>query len=110
MACLAAGSAAAAELIMVEEKGCPWCERWHEEIGPAYPKTEEGQRLPLRRVMLSEGLPDDIAFERGVGFTPTFIAVACGREVGRINGYPGDDFFWPLLDELIAKLPDESGC
>ena len=24
-----------------------------------------------------------------------------GREVGRIEGYPGEDFFWFLLGELI---------
>ena len=27
-----------------------------------------------------------------------------GEEVGRIRGYPGDEFFWYLLAELIAKL------
>jgi hypothetical protein len=23
--------------------------------------------------------------------------------MGRITGYPGADFFWPLLEELLAK-------
>jgi hypothetical protein len=34
-------------------------------------------------------------------FTPTFVLVADGREVGRITGYPGEDFFWGLLQRLI---------
>jgi hypothetical protein len=33
-----------------------------------------------------------------------------GREIGRIRGYPGEDFFWGLLGEMIEKLdtPGES--
>ena len=33
----------AADLVMVEEPGCPWCARWTAEIGPIYPKTAEGR-------------------------------------------------------------------
>jgi hypothetical protein len=29
-----------------------------------------------------------------------------GVEVARLRGYPGDNFFWPLLEEMLAKLPD----
>ena len=28
-----------------------------------------------------------------------------GKEVGRIEGYPGDEFFWVRLDNLLAMLP-----
>jgi hypothetical protein len=28
-----------------------------------------------------------------------------GKEVGRIRGYPGEDFFWGLLQLLLKKLP-----
>ena len=41
-------------------------------------------------------------------YTPTFVLVANGEEVGRIEGYPGDAFFWGLLDRLLDKLPPES--
>ena len=27
-----------------------------------------------------------------------------GREIGRIVGYPGADFFWAMLGELMSKL------
>lgn len=42
-------NAHAAELVMFERPGCPWCKRWHTEIGPAYPLTTEGKAAPLRR-------------------------------------------------------------
>lgn len=39
----------AAELVMFEQKGCVWCQRFDREIAPAYDKTTEGKRAPLRR-------------------------------------------------------------
>ncbi len=36
--------------------------------------------------------------------SPTFILIDGGREIGRIVGYPGADFFWGLVAELIARL------
>ena len=45
------------ELVMVEEEGCMWCQRWLEEIGPIYPKSSEGKRAPLRRIDISDPLP-----------------------------------------------------
>ncbi len=97
----------AAELLMFESDDCIWCATWNEEIGPIYPKTTEGQRAPLRRVDIHAARPNDLRDIEGVRFTPTFVLTDDdGREVGRINGYPGEDFFWGLLSELIAKLPN----
>lgn len=96
---------AAAELIMLEQAGCAWCVRWHKEIGSAYPKTEQGQRAPLRTVDINAPLPEDLAFVRIERFTPSFILVENGREIGRMRGYAGDEFFWYLLGEMIADLP-----
>ncbi len=100
--------ASAAELLMFEEAGCPWCKRWHAEVGPGYPKSTEGRRAPLRRIMLEGPKPAGILLASPVSFSPTFVLVEQGREVGRITGYPGADFFWGMLAELIHKL-DRSG-
>lgn len=98
-------SARAAELVMVEQSGCEWCEVWEEEIGLIYHKTSEGRAVPLRRVNIHDALPEDLKFIRGLVYTPTFVLVHEGREVGRILGYPGEDFFWGLLDQLIKRIP-----
>ncbi|KIC08191.1 regulatory protein [Leisingera sp. ANG-M1] len=91
----------AAELVMVEQPGCEWCARWDEEIAPIYPKTAEGKHAPLRRVDL-RNLPDDLQVSRRVMFTPTFLVVEDGKEQARLEGYPGEDFFWPLLADLLT--------
>jgi hypothetical protein len=101
---LAGANAHAAELVMFTQKGCPWCERFDREIAPAYEKTDEGRRAPLRRVDIGRPTPPDLAFVRRERFTPVFVLVDNGREFGRIRGYPGDTFFWGLLAGLIEKL------
>jgi thioredoxin-related protein len=92
------------QLIMFESAACSWCEQWDEEIAPIYPKTEEARIAPLRRVSVDDDLPADLAGLKSVVYTPTFVLMAGNREVGRILGYPGEDFFWALLDELMVKL------
>lgn len=98
------GPAIAAELVMFEQEACPWCERWHAEVGEAYANSEEGARAPLRRVDIHDAMPQDLAHIRSESFTPTFVLVEDGTEIGRIRGYPGADFFWWMIGELMEKL------
>lgn len=100
-----AAPARAAELIMFEEHGCMWCARWNAEVGDAYHLTAEGRRAPLVRRDIHDGPPAGVALAIRPSFTPTFVLVDKGREVGRIEGYPGEDFFWPMLNALLARLP-----
>ncbi len=98
----------AAELIMFEEAGCMWCERWNEEIGVIYDRTSQGRIAPLRRLNAHHPLPPDLRALDRASYTPTFALVENGQDFGRILGYPGEDFFWGMLDKLIAKLPPGS--
>lgn len=89
-------------LLMAEEDGCIWCERWNDEIAHIYPKTAEGKVAPLQRYDLHNETPQVVLTKR-VHFTPTFILVQDGHEVGRIEGYPGEDFFWGLLAMMFER-------
>ena len=96
-------------LIMIEQAGCPYCAKWDREIGIAYSSSAEGRFAPLIRRARNHpdlaGLADSI-------YSPTFIVVHDGQEIGRIIGYPGADFFWGLLDQILARVgfkPESSG-
>jgi hypothetical protein len=102
---LLAGTAEAAELVMYRRAGCPWCAMWDREIGPIYPKTDIGRRVPLRMVDLARDRSGGIQVRSPVRYTPTFVLAENGVEVGRIEGYPGDAFFWGLLEQLLDRLP-----
>lgn len=101
-----AAAAAELQLLMFEQPGCIYCARWDAEVAPEYPLTDEGRAAPLRRAQLRDGAPEGVTLARPPVFTPTFVLVADGVEAGRIEGYPGEDFFWPLLARMIAAAGD----
>jgi len=98
-----AGKLSAMELIMFEQESCEWCEVWDQKISGVYPKTREGKAAPLRRVDIFDVRPKDLVNIKAPRFTPTFVLFDNGQEVGRIRGYPGEDFFWGMLEQLIQK-------
>lgn len=90
------------ELIMVEQRGCHFCAQWKAEVMPEYAQTGEGRAAPLRIVPLDGPWPDGLALDGKPAITPTFILVRGGEELSRLEGYPGEDFFWPLLGAMLA--------
>jgi hypothetical protein len=107
-AVLASPALWASELVMFEQPGCVYCQRWDREVGALYGKTDEARTMPLRRVDIRSQGTSGIALVTPVRYTPTFVVVEAGREVGRITGYSNDDAFWGLLGALAAKLPGAS--
>jgi hypothetical protein len=101
-----APSSRAAEVVMMERDGCPWCEAFDGEIAPIYAKTPEGRRASLRRINLYRSVPLDLAFLQIEWLTPLFILVDGDREIGRIRGYPGPEGFWTQLAILMDRLPN----
>jgi len=108
-ALLSAADSHAAELIMFERAGCVWCARFDAEIAPVYGKTAESQAARLRRVDRDSPLPADLVGIDPGAFTPTFVVVKEGQEIGRIRGYPGDAFFFGLLDRILANAGSGPG-
>lgn len=98
-----------ASLVMLERHDCPYCRRWLREVGTSWDASDLGRRAPLRRVDIGRGpLPADLAFLRGAVFTPTFVLVKDGRELGRIVGYQGEALFWQAAEALVAKLNERT--
>ena len=94
----------ATELIMFESRGCEYCALWNEEIGEIYAETKTGETVPLRRVQMEEKLSEEWRNIKSIRYSPTFVVIEDGREIGRITGYPGEAFFWGYMDEIVAKF------
>lgn len=105
-----AAPAAADQLVMFEQAGCPYCAAWNHDVGGLYAKTDEGRLLPLRRVDIHAARPADLRTIGGIHFTPTFVVMHCGREAARLTGYTGDANFWGLLDREITTIKGEPPC
>lgn len=90
-------------LMMVESKGCIYCEAWRREIGPGYPLSSEGRAAPLLPIDIDGPWPDGLALERRPTITPTFILLRRGVELTRLEGYPGDQFFYPAIALMMTR-------
>lgn len=97
------GETTGLELVMFEQAGCIYCAQWNAEVGDAYAKTNEGRAAPLRRVDIHGPMPADLDIATMPIFTPTFVLVLDGEEITRLEGYPGEDFFWPILDQMLEQ-------
>ena len=101
---LFANFAGAAELVMVDMRACPYCAKFRSEVAPTYETTEVGKIAPLRTVSALKKWPDDLAQVQPAPYTPVFILVENGQEVGRFAGYTSAADFWSQLKPLIARL------
>lgn len=98
-------SAGESALLMVQAPGCTACAKWEREVAPIYEKTEEARHFPLRRMELAAARRTPVFdLSSPPYFTPTFILVENGREVGRIIGYSNDLSFWGLFDIEKRKV------
>ena len=102
---LCAGPMVAAELIMYGEPGCLYCAKWRQTIGPIYAKTAEGKQAPVEERLVSEGRAGGNGLASAIVFSPTFVVMDGGKEIGRFMGYQNDEFFWVALDRLLERLP-----
>lgn len=94
--------AQAAELVMTNLKSCSYCVRFNREMAPAYERSEIGRAIPLRRID-PRRWPADLAAVERTPYTPVFILVEEGREVGRFMGYAGPGHFKRKLSDLLAR-------
>lgn len=95
------------ELVMVDRAGCIYCAAWKAEVMPEYSATAEGRAAPLRIVDIDGPWPDGMALASRPFISPTFILLRGGIEEARLEGYPGEQFFWPLLKGMLkdAAVP-----
>lgn len=101
---LPSAEASAAELMMYRREGCPYCAAWDREVGPGYNNSQFGKVAPVRMADI-HGTQPPVVLKSPIIYTPTFVLVDGGREVGRIEGYSSNDFFYGMIARLIGQLP-----
>ena len=97
----------ATALIMIEDRGCRYCVRFDAEARPSYENSPEGRFAPLVRRPRSA---PDVRFLSEVVYSPTFILLVEGREIGRVVGYQGADLFWMEMAGLMRKAGFRPGA
>ena len=83
---------------------CAYCKAWENEIANIYPKTEFEDEYRLSFIDFFSNVDlEKYGISKIVKVTPTFIFVKDKTEVGRIEGYNGQELFWWQVDEIIKS-------
>ena len=83
---------------------CAYCKAWENEIANIYLKTEFEDQFKLSFIDFSSNADfEKYGISKIVKVTPTFIFVEDKTEVGRIEGYNGQELFWWQVDEIIKS-------
>ncbi|MCB1360714.1 MAG: hypothetical protein H6899_01335 [Rhodobacter sp.] len=102
MAYAATAQAQEFRLLMIEQVGCYVCAAFNRDVAPAYEASAEGQVAPLVHVDLRGPLPEGVTLASRPFVTPTFVLIGPdGHELERLTGFPGEDFFWPYVNEMF---------
>ena len=95
-------AAAATRLIMVTSEHCPYCQAWERDVGVVYDKSPYAAELPLSRVGIGGEMPENVAIEKPIVGTPTFLIILNGQEIDRQRGYvDAEMFFWWLSEHMV---------
>ena len=91
------------QLLMVSSPYCHFCRAWQAEIGPGFAVSAAGRTAPLFEVDVAGPFPDGLALDRRPRITPSFILLDRGIEIGRVEGYVGQRYFYPVLEEMFDR-------
>jgi hypothetical protein len=97
-------AASTAQLVYVEWKDCSLCVRFNRQMARIYAASALGRKIPLRRVDILRPWPADLKRVSRPPYTPVFILVENGRELGRFMGYASPEQFNRAVRRLAEGL------
>jgi thioredoxin-related protein len=86
----------AMDLVVFTSPSCGSCQLFKREVLPAYSESPAGKAFPLRIILPRERV--GFKLHEPVTFTPTFVWVEDGVEVGRFSGYFGRERFFRIVN------------
>ncbi len=104
---ITAQSARAMELVMFESPVCGSCKLFKREVLPIYAESPAGKVFPLWVAEMGGKVP--FRLNEPVTFTPTFIWVDNGVEVGRFAGYHGKEKFFSIVNKAASAYGHKGG-
>lgn len=93
------------ELVVMEAPGCIYCDLFRRDVLPTFQSSERGREMPVRFVDLNDEAAEKLATDGPVDVVPTFLIMKNQREIGRIPGYVGPEFFFHSINHVISSAP-----
>ncbi len=93
------------ELIVMEAPGCTYCELFRRDVLPSYQASERAKDMPIRFLDINDAIPEALGLDSDIDIVPTFVVIKNHKEVGRIPGYMGPEYFFHSINHLVSTAP-----
>jgi thioredoxin-related protein len=93
------------ELVVMEAPGCTYCELFRRDVLPSYQASERAKEMPIRFLDINDTTPEALGLDSDIDIVPTFVVLKNHKEIGRIPGYMGPEFFFHSINHLISSAP-----
>ena len=104
-----AESGSIGKILYFSSEYCIYCKVFDREVYGIYARTDTGKILPMVKVDTFDPQEEYEEIADNVLLTPCFrVYDVAGREVSRIRGYRGEEFWWGELKEIITKMQTEA--
>ena len=91
------------ELVVFEIDGCPLCQIFKRDVASAYAQTPRAKAIPMRFIDVARVDTDRLNIAQPITIAPTIVLMKGGREVARIQGHPGRQNFFRLIEAMMAR-------
>ncbi|MEQ1717663.1 MAG: thioredoxin fold domain-containing protein [Hyphomicrobium sp.] len=93
------------ELVVMEAPGCTYCTLFRRDVLPSYEASPRAKDMPIRFVDVNDEAAEALGLETPVDIVPTFLVLKNHKEVGRIPGYTGPEYFFHTINYLLTSAP-----
>lgn len=93
------------ELVVMEAPGCIYCTIFRRDVLPDYVASPRSKELPIRFVDINDEAANNLGIDSPVDMVPTFVVLKNNKEIGRIPGYTGPEFFFHTINYLLSTAP-----
>lgn len=90
------------ELVVMEAPGCTYCTIFRRDVLPSYEASERAKEMPIRFVDINDDSAQALGLDGPIDVVPTFVVLRNNKEVGRIPGYMGPEFFYHSIYSLVS--------
>ncbi|MEQ1577583.1 MAG: hypothetical protein ABL894_08020, partial [Hyphomicrobium sp.] len=75
------------------------------DVWTSYETSQRARSVPMRFLDLNAEAFATLDLDGPIESVPTVLVLQRGKEIGRIPGYVGPEFFFHSIDRLLAKAP-----
>ena len=91
------------EIVVLEERGCAYCNHFRKVIDPVYRTSKHAAHIPLVYMDVNGAAAQNLDLSGPIHMVPTIVVLDGRKEIGRIPGLVGNQEFFRVINNILAN-------